>query len=101
MTLSYLVLEVHVVDARTKDLGRDTAWYKKLEEARSKATAVSNNPNATDDQRKKCQEDCQELIGQADLLISDDSLYLPSEAINIIRTSYIGYQYYFLQSKAR
>lgn len=84
---SYVLLQVHRVEARTRDQGVGRAWYNKLAEAEGIAQDVGNDPFITQETRKDRWQACQKLLGEARTLIMADPEYLPEEAKNIIRAA--------------
>ena len=86
-SLSYVILELVGVPARTKDTG-DGPWRAKLDEAETLWTAIGNNPRATQQEKETASKRCLALIQEAHTLIQSDPLYLPSEALAIIQKAY-------------
>ena len=85
---SYVILDVDTVPLRTRDLGRGEPWYEKLSLVEAQVAQVGNNPWATEDERRQVWTSCLALIKDADLLLRQSPLYLPSEAQDIIKLAY-------------
>ena len=96
---SYVILDVDVVEMRTRELGRGELWYEKLDQVEAQATQAANTPWLTDDERRKTWESCLDLLKEADLLLRQSPLYLPAEADTIIQQAY--YNAYQKVSTAR
>ena len=86
--LSYVILNVQSVPARTRDASQGAAWDLKLSEAENKAHTLLNNPLATHDDKQKGWEDCLKLLTDAQTLLLSDPTYLRSEANAIIKSVY-------------
>ena len=86
--LSYVILEVRVVAARTRDLNDGAAWAEKLRQAEGLAQRLSANPYATDEEQKRGWQDCMVLIKEGQLLLAADANYLEQEADKIIADAY-------------
>jgi len=89
---SYVILDVDTVPARTRDLGRGEPWYEKLSLVEAQVAQVGNNPWASEDERRQTWTSCLALIKEADLLLRQSPLYLPSEAQAIIQQAYVNAQ---------
>lgn len=85
---SYVLLDVHRLDARTRDLGVGQPWHKKLVEAENIAQDVENDPFIGDEERKGKWQACQKLLGQTRTLLNADPSYLPQEARAIIQAAF-------------
>lgn len=86
--LSYVILDLRVVPARTRSLNDGAVWAEKLRQAEGLAQQMANDPFAEDNERQKAWEDCRILIKEAQLLLNADPNFLPQEANNIIKDSY-------------
>lgn len=86
--LSYIVLDVHNLSSRGKQLGRGESWHKKLSDADEKARGITYNPFATQKDRDDTSKQCFNLLSEASVLLRDDPLYLHSEAVEIIRDAF-------------
>lgn len=86
--LSYIILDVHVLPVRTRDLNDGAAWSGKLRQAEGVAQRLAADPFATDEEQRQAWDECKMLIKEAQLLLAADANYLAQEAANIIRDSY-------------
>jgi hypothetical protein len=86
--LSYVVLEVRGLPARTRELSDGAAWESKLRQAESVAMGVKNNPMVDDKERAQSWQECMKLLKDTQLLLSADNNYLYDEATNIIKAAY-------------
>lgn len=87
-SLSYIVLKVSVVSARTRALGSQSAWDKALTKAETRADDIAQNPFASDDDKKAAWNDCIKALAESRALLDDDASYLPVERKQIYQTSY-------------
>jgi hypothetical protein len=85
---SYVVLDVNTVPLRTRALGRGEAWSNKLDQATTQAAEVKHNPFAAPKDRRQAWEGCLTLLKEANTLLRQDPLYLPSEVDSIIQQAY-------------
>jgi hypothetical protein len=88
LTLSYVILDVRRVDARTRALNDGAPWDGKLKLAEATAQRVGSNPLASDDDREQGWRECLSSLKEGQVLILSDSNYLASEAQNIMKSSY-------------
>ena len=86
--LSFIILDVATVPARTKDVFPRGPWYERLSRADTLATRIANNPFSSDKERRKTWDECLKLIEEAHALLAVDSLFLPKEAKAIIQEAY-------------
>ena len=86
--LSYVIINVRCVDARTRDLNDGAAWEENLAQAESTASNVSNNPLARSDAKTRAWDDCLKDLQEAQTLLRADPNYLRSEAETIITAAY-------------
>jgi hypothetical protein len=84
--LSYIVLDVTTIPARTKDLGRGESWYKKLIEAEQASLKIKLFDG--EDKRRAIYDQCFDFINEASILLLNDPLYHPNEARAIIQSAY-------------
>jgi hypothetical protein len=84
---SYVLLQVHRVEAHTRDEGVGRPWYQKLAEAEGIAQDVENDPFIEEATRKERWQTCQKLLSEARTLLMADPEYLAEEAKNIIRAA--------------
>jgi len=84
---SYVLLQVHRVEAHTRDEGVGRPWYQKLAEAEGIAQDVANDPFIEEATRKERWQTCQKLLSEARTLLMADPEYLAEEAKNIIRAA--------------
>lgn len=84
---SYVLLQVHRLEARTRDQGIGRPWYQKLVEAEGIAQDVENDPFIEKATRLERWESCCKLLSKARALIEADPEYLHEEAQNIIRAA--------------
>lgn len=86
--LSYLILNIQCVPARTRDGNESAAWNQKLREAEDKAQSVLDNPLATNDERDRGWNDCVKLLTEGQTLLRSDPTYLREEAAKIVKSVY-------------
>ena len=86
--LSYVVLDVRCVSARTRSLNDGAAWDERLRQAEAAASHVSNNPAASADERKEAWQACLKSLQEAQILLRADPSYLQAEAASIIKSAY-------------
>ena len=86
--LSYIILELRIAEARTREAGANTSWAAKLREAETLARMTGKNPLATDEAHKQAWEKTLILLNEANILLSADTNYLPGEAERIFWTSF-------------
>ena len=75
------------VPARTKAAGTGP-WREKLNLSETEWTKFARRTMPTPAQQQSALDKCQELINEAHILIQQDPLYLPSEALDIINKAY-------------
>lgn len=86
--LSYVLMEVRGLSARTRDLNDGAVWSEKLRQAEGAALRVKGNPLVSDDERKQAWQECLNTLKEAQLLLLADPNYLNTEASNIIKAAY-------------
>ena len=86
--LSYVILDVRVVPARTRGLNDGAAWTEKLRLAEGTAQRLAADPFAETEEKRQAWQECKALIKEAQLLLASDPNYLAQEADNIIKDSY-------------
>jgi hypothetical protein len=86
--LSYVILDVRCVDARTRDLNDGAAWDSKLQQAEALTMSIANNPLASEDDRRQAWLACLSLLKDAQILLSSDANYLKREAHDIIKAAF-------------
>lgn len=84
-TLSYILLRISVLPARTRALGEKTAWAKKLAEAEDAVDAFVNDIIVDKKKRQETWDKCQKLLSEAQTILREDPNYLRTEAQSIIR----------------
>ncbi len=82
--LSYVILEVRRVDARTRQLSNGAVWNERLREAEIIAENAANDPFIEDTGRRKAWEESSKLLKEAQMLLLTDENYLAREARDII-----------------
>jgi len=85
---SYVVLEVRLIDARTRALSDGALWELKLRQAEASARQLENNPLATDSERHRIWDEELKLLQEAQILLLAEPSYLSREADDIIREAY-------------
>ncbi|MCS6848348.1 MAG: hypothetical protein RMN52_11630 [Anaerolineae bacterium] len=85
--LSYVILELGVAEARTRDAGANTPWHRKLREAEDEARHAGQDPFATDESRRQTWDRVVGLLREARVLLAADAEYLPGEADKIYWSS--------------
>ncbi len=86
--LSYVVLDVRVLAARTRGLNDGAVWAEKLRQAEGVAQRLAADPFAGDDEQRQAWLECKGLIKEAQLLLTADTNYLPDEADKIIKDAF-------------
>ena len=86
--LSYVVLDVTRVPARTRELSAGASWETKLREAEGLAQAVADDPFAGDGDKKEVWGKCKAILQEARALLLADANYAPTEAADICKTVY-------------
>jgi len=86
--LSYIVLDMRSVSARTRDLSDGAAWDVKLNQAEAVAMGVFGNPLVGEEERKQAWQACLALLKEAQILLLADPNYLNCESQNIIKAAY-------------
>lgn len=86
--LSYVVLEVRVLPARTRGLNDGAAWVEKLRQAEGTAQRIAVDPFAEAEEQEQAWQECKALIKEGQLLLTADLNYLDQEASKIIRDSF-------------
>ena len=86
--LSYIVMEVRALAARTRELNDGAAWEVKLREAEALAMRVKSNPLVSDDERGHSWRECLNILKETQLLLLTDKNYLITEAASIIKAAY-------------
>jgi len=87
--LSYIILEVHTSEVRTRDLSGGALWDAKLRDAENTARMAAREPGtAGKSSRKSAWDRCRSLLLESRGLLFADANYLPSEAENIYLASY-------------
>jgi hypothetical protein len=86
--LSYVLLNVQCVPARTRDMNDNAAWAPKLREAEDEAQSLLNDPLASAEAYAQGWKKCQTLLHEAQALLRNDPNYLPGEANQIIQAAY-------------
>jgi hypothetical protein len=84
---SYVVIAVDAVERRTRALGRDEEWYRKLGEAEAVAREAARDIFAERAKRREAWDACLRLLADADRLLHASPLYLSSEADAIIQAA--------------
>lgn len=87
--LSYVILDVRRVEARTRDLNDGAIWDAKLREAESLAVDMLNDPLAEVDIRKQTWQKCRNLLREAQAILRADPNYHRWEANSIIEVVYL------------
>lgn len=78
--LSYVVLEVRVIPARTRSLNDGAVWNEKLHAAELEAQQIASDYKPSMTTRKQAWNKCRELVYEAQLLMFADPNYLRAEA---------------------
>lgn len=86
--LSYVVLNVLRVPARTRKLGANTAWDLKLREAERIIDESMDDPYADDEEKREVWSKCKLILREADALIMADPNYAPDEARDLVKSVY-------------
>jgi hypothetical protein len=86
--LSYVVLDVTRVPARTRELSAGATWEAKLREAEGLAQAAADDPFAEDGEKKEVWGKCKVILQEARALLLADANYAPTEASDICKTVY-------------
>jgi hypothetical protein len=86
--LSYVVLDVTRVPARTRELHGGAPWDPKLREAESLAHETADDPFADDSQQRDIWKKCSALLLEARALLLADPNYAEGEASSIYKTAY-------------
>jgi hypothetical protein len=86
--LSYVILDVRVLPARTRDLNDGAAWAEKLRQAEGLAQEMAANPFTTPEEQQRSWQDCMKLIKEGQLLLAADANYLEQEANKIVVDAY-------------
>jgi hypothetical protein len=86
--LSYVIIEVRSIEARTRDLNDGSPWEAKIVEAENTASKVGNNPLVKAEQRMSAWEDCLTALQEAQTLLGADPNYIREEANVIIKVAY-------------
>ena len=87
-SLSYVVLDVTRVPARTRELSAGASWEAKLREAEGLAQAAADDPFAEDGEKKEVWGKCKVILQEARALLLADANYTPTEAADICKTVY-------------
>jgi hypothetical protein len=85
---SYVVLDVRCLECRTRDLNDGAPWAAKLRQAEAVAQRLANDPLADAGERQRAQDECRDLLKEAQLLLLADANYLDGEARCIIKAAY-------------
>lgn len=85
---SYVILDVDVLEMRTRELGRGEPWYEILTQVEAQSAQAANTPWLSDEERRKTWENYLGSLKEADLLLRRSPLYLPAEAEAIIQQAY-------------
>ena len=86
--LSWVLLELVGVPARTRIFSEGAVWEDKLRSAESRAVNISKDPLARKPDKNQAFGFCQTLIHEAQTLLLNDPNYLKSEADSIIDEVY-------------
>lgn len=86
--LSYIILDVTRVPARTRKLSAGAAWESKLREAESVAQETADDPLADDEQKRNAWAKCKSVLQDAKTLLLADPNYAPAEADGIYKLVY-------------
>jgi hypothetical protein len=86
--LSYIVLDVRVLEARGRGLSDGAAWAEKLRQAEGVAQRLAADPFAEKEEQGQAWQECKMLIKEAQLLLAADTNYLHDEADKIIKDAY-------------
>jgi hypothetical protein len=93
---SYVIFEVRVLPARTRDLNDGAEWDLRIREAEDEALVVAHDPLADAEQRRLAWDSVSELLKEAQVLLRADPNYLREEASKIIKKVYVDcYQQIF------
>ncbi|MGB0386229.1 MAG: hypothetical protein ACPGWR_15580 [Ardenticatenaceae bacterium] len=90
--LSYLILEVRRVDARTRGLNDGAPWEEKLRSAEAIAERLAGDPFDEQEEKKQAWAECKNMLKEAQLLLQADPNYLPREAKDIIKKAFADCQ---------
>ncbi len=86
--LSYIILDVRVLEARTRSLNDGAVWAEKLRQAEGVAQRLAADSFAGEEERRQAWQECKMLIKEAQLLLTADTNYLPVEADKIIKDAF-------------
>jgi hypothetical protein len=86
--LSYIVLDVTRVPARTRLAAQGAPWDAKLREAESLVQEAADSPYQSDDDKREVWRKCLALLQEARALLLADTNYAPQEAQDIYKTVY-------------
>jgi hypothetical protein len=86
--LSYVVLKVTRIEARTRDLNDGAAWDVKLRDAETKAMTASLDPELVDTDRSGVWNECKKLLQDARTLLLVDPNYLRIEVDSILEKAF-------------
>jgi len=86
--LSYVILEVVFVPARTRELNMGVSWNTKLTEAESVAQSSARNLFANLEEKEQEWHKCMRLFTEVEALLGDDPNYVPREKEYIVAQSY-------------
>jgi hypothetical protein len=100
--LSYVLMDVRCLRARTRELNDAAAWDAKLRQAEAAVARVAGNPLTTADARSQAWQQCLNLLNEAQLLLLEDLNFLNREAQDIIKAAYAHcYQQAFGENASR
>ena len=90
--LSYVILDVRRVDARTRGLNDGAPWEEKLRSAEAIAERLASDPFKQEEEKNQAWTECKARLQEAQLLLQADSNYLPREAQDIIKKAFADCQ---------
>ena len=88
--LSYVILDVRRLEARTRDLNDGAVWAERLREAEGVAQRTNSNPFADREERSRAWDECTALLKEAQQFLNADPNYLAREADQIIRQGFVS-----------
>jgi len=86
--LSYIIMEVQYLEARTRSLSDGALWDTKLRQAETAAQRIASDPFTDTAMREQSWKECVNLIKEAQLLLIADPNYLHREAMDIIKSTF-------------
>jgi hypothetical protein len=89
--LSYIILNVTTAEERKWETGHGP-WRAQLDQVSALIEAIAGRQNSTDAELDKAASECERMIYTAYRMLQADPLYLPKEALSIVRTFYANLQ---------